>query len=682
MRLVGNRREIVFALTWAVIGALLAAGPFPPALPSAGFAILPSAFAAETQTKSHAERIGGIRRVLEADRKRQSELEETLAKLERDFLAASERFTAIDARHAEQEARLKAAASTEAAAAEREVLKSLETERTQARDQFDRLIKRRKTFQEQLEVLTEKIGVTENALEKSTELDNPQERKAEEAATQSEAPAAPVAKPLAKTEEPAPGSGKPAASALLPVPSGTNGEAALFQKTEQSEHLDERVQKAKKELTTKQRALREAEQALVRRDRAIEVIQRDLESSAQVLEIAHEDLRIAKEAFDKQAAERQQRHQAGADEDELRVLQEQSAELERTLQAAQRNVERQQSHLEDSKRLLAQMQEGREKTVATIEQAQVAVESSRLQLQFVESPLAPHRIARWMLRAGPRIVSILLLLMLLWWLSRIVARRVVSSLLVRSIRGTQAEREGRAETLRRVFQSTASTAIVLLGVLALLDQAGVNVTVLLGGAAVLGAAVAFGSQNLIKDYFSGFMILVENQYSVGNVIRIGTISGVVEDITLRMTALRDEEGIVHFLPHSQVTTVSNLTHGWSRAVFKIGVGPRADVDHVMRVLLDLANELRQEEGFRHDITDAPDMQGVDALTESGVVIKFLLRTRPLRQWAIKRELLRRIKLRFDELGIELPYPQQIVHMQYADDPADPLRPREPSGRMR
>ena len=307
------------------------------------------------------------------------------------------------------------------------------------------------------------------------------------------------------------------------------------------------------------------------------------------------------------------------------------------------------------------------KAAERVEKAAAEVEAARRHLEFLEGPLGPQSILQWFTRAGPRIAIICVAMVVCWWLSRILAMRIVAAVIRRGSRGTEAEREGRAETLRRVFQSTASSAIAIVGILAILDQAGLNIGVLLGGAAVIGAAVAFGSQNLIKDYFSGFMILAENQYSVGHVVRIGATAGVVEDITLRMTALRDEEGVVHFIPHSQVTTVSNLTYGWSRAVFRIGVGYGEDVDRVMKVLKELAQEMTHDEAFKDDLVGEPEMQGVDALGDSAVTVKFLIKTRPLRQWAVKREMLRRIKMKFDELGIEIPYPQQVIHTRRPND---------------
>jgi moderate conductance mechanosensitive channel len=150
----------------------------------------------------------------------------------------------------------------------------------------------------------------------------------------------------------------------------------------------------------------------------------------------------------------------------------------------------------------------------------------------------------------------------------------------------------------------------------------------------------------------------------------------VEDITLRMTVLRDEEGIVHFVPHSQVAVVSNLTYGWSRAVFHISVAYGENVDRVMTVLLDVARDLAASEPFRDDILDEPQMQGVDAFGDSAVTIKFLIKTRPLRQWAVRREMLRRIKAKFDELGIEIPFPQRVLHVHNVASPDESIPPGE------
>jgi small conductance mechanosensitive channel len=207
----------------------------------------------------------------------------------------------------------------------------------------------------------------------------------------------------------------------------------------------------------------------------------------------------------------------------------------------------------------------------------------------------------------------------------------------------------------------ANLVIVGGGLVMILDEIGIPITPVIGGAAVVGLAVAFGAQSLIKDYFTGFMVLLEQQYLINDVVKVGDITGQVERISLRMTVLRDIEGRVHFIPHGQINTVTNLTHGWSRAVFEIGVAYRENVDRIIGVLKALASELRQDENFRLLILDEPVMLGVDSFAESAVVIKFYIQTRPLQQWVVKRELLRRIKNEFDRMGIEIPFPHMTLY---------------------
>jgi small conductance mechanosensitive channel len=196
----------------------------------------------------------------------------------------------------------------------------------------------------------------------------------------------------------------------------------------------------------------------------------------------------------------------------------------------------------------------------------------------------------------------------------------------------------------------------------------------MGGAAVIGLAVAFGAQNLIRDYFTGFMMLMEDQYSVNDVVRIGSISGLVELITLRMTVLRDLEGVRHFIPHGAVTSVSNLTHGWSRALLDVPVAYKENVDRVIDVLMELGREMRHHPVLGKHILEEPEMLGVDSFADSAVVIRFLLKTRPLQQWPIKREMLRRIKNRFDELGIEIPFPHRTIYHHYPEGMAGQTLP--------
>jgi small conductance mechanosensitive channel len=296
-----------------------------------------------------------------------------------------------------------------------------------------------------------------------------------------------------------------------------------------------------------------------------------------------------------------------------------------------------------------------------VAKAERRVDSARRRLMFLQSPLAPQRIVRWLLDASPRIAVIVTVLTLLWvgagWLMRRVARGMVEL----GRRGSENDRHERVETLRRALQNAITIGVLTVGTLALLPEFGVDVTLLLGSAAVLSLGIAFGAQSLVKDYFSGFMILMENQYNVGNVVQINNMAGRVEDITLRMTRLRNLEGVVHFIPHGQITAVSNLSQGWSQVMLEVGVAYKENVDRVMEVLTELARDMRSDAQFGPLIIDEPEMLGVDAFTDSAVVIKLIVRTRPLSQWTVKRELLRRIKNRFDDLGIEIPFPHRTVY---------------------
>ena len=283
-----------------------------------------------------------------------------------------------------------------------------------------------------------------------------------------------------------------------------------------------------------------------------------------------------------------------------------------------------------------------------------------------DEPFQFDKVWNWFLEHAASLVVILLGALILQWLVSVVSHRIVDVLTKRALRGSQIERENRARTLSSVFHNAATTVIYLGAVLILLDEFGIPISTLLGGVAVFGLAVAFGAQNLIKDYFYGFMILLENQYGVNDVIKIGGISGLVERITLRLTVLRDQEGTVHFIPHGEVKTVSNMTHGWSRAVFDIGIAYAENPDRVMDVLMQLAQELRQDPAFAERILEDPEMLGVEGLGESSIVIRFHIKTAPKQQWSVKRELLRRIKRKFDELGIEIPFPSRTIYYRQAE----------------
>jgi small conductance mechanosensitive channel len=241
------------------------------------------------------------------------------------------------------------------------------------------------------------------------------------------------------------------------------------------------------------------------------------------------------------------------------------------------------------------------------------------------------------------------------------------------------EQVRRMETLARVFRYITTVLVSLIAGMLILSEIGVSIAPILGAAGVVGLAVGFGAQSLIKDYFTGFFLLLENQIRQGDVIDAGGKSGQVEEVTLRYVRLRDYDGIVHFIPNNLITTVSNMSRGFAFAVVDAGVAYREDLDHVMRVMQRVGADLRKDEVFGPKIIADLEMAGVDKWAESSVIVRCRFQVLPLEQWNVKRELLRRLKKAFDEEGIEIPFPHLTVYPgQLKDGSAPALRVEGPS----
>jgi len=195
----------------------------------------------------------------------------------------------------------------------------------------------------------------------------------------------------------------------------------------------------------------------------------------------------------------------------------------------------------------------------------------------------------------------------------------------------------------------------------ILHEFGVDVAPLLAGLGIAGLAFGFGGQYLIRDIISGIFILFEDQFHVNDVIKIGDLAGLVEKINLRVTVLRDLQGRVIFIPNGEIKSVINYTKKWSRALFDIGVAYKENVDHVMDVIKELGKEIRKDPYFGKLILNDLEMLGVDDFADSQVTIKFMIKTIPIKQWEVAREFRRRLKNKFDELGIEIPFPHQTVY---------------------
>lgn len=219
----------------------------------------------------------------------------------------------------------------------------------------------------------------------------------------------------------------------------------------------------------------------------------------------------------------------------------------------------------------------------------------------------------------------------------------------------------RIETVGRVFRYIATIVISIIAVVEVLHQLGISVAPVLAAAGVVGVAVGFGAQSLIKDYFNGFFILLENQIRQGDVVEAGDKAGLVEEVTLRYVRMRDYSGNVHYVPNGLITTVTNMSRGFAQAVIDVGVAYRENIDEVIEVMKRVGTELRQDERLASKILDDMEMAGVEALDNSAVVIRCRFKVLPLEQWGIKREYLKRIKAAFDAQGIEIPFPHLTVY---------------------
>lgn len=259
-------------------------------------------------------------------------------------------------------------------------------------------------------------------------------------------------------------------------------------------------------------------------------------------------------------------------------------------------------------------------------------------------------------------LSRIVLIVLVAWTAVLVLRRTIRTLRERiASRMDDRESAKRAETLGRVFRYLVAVVISLIAGILVLAELGVSVAPILGAAGVVGLAVGFGAQSLVKDYFTGFFLLLENQIRQGDVVKLGEHAGMVEVVTLRYVQLRDYDGNVHYVPNGHISTVINMTRGFSNAVLDIGVAYRENVDVVVQVMRDVAAQMRTDPEFTARITDELEVAGVERWDDSAVVIRCRFRCLPLEQWGVKREYLKRLKAAFDAHGIEIPYPHLTVY---------------------
>jgi moderate conductance mechanosensitive channel len=267
----------------------------------------------------------------------------------------------------------------------------------------------------------------------------------------------------------------------------------------------------------------------------------------------------------------------------------------------------------------------------------------------------------WMLQHGLKIAGIIIGGFILRKFSYVIIEKTIR----KAVKGSkmlshEAERK-REDTLIGIFHQIFKITILVLAILMILSEVGVDIGPLIAGAGILGLAFGFGGQYLIKDLIAGFFIILENQYRVGDVVCLDDKCGLVENINVRTTILRDMDGTVHHVPNGEITTASNLSKEYSRVNLDIGISYDANLEKVIQVVNKVGKDLAQDPEWEKSISKPPQFLRVNDFADSSVIIKILGDTKPLKQWEVTGELRKRLKIAFDKNSIEIPFPQRVVH---------------------
>ena len=592
---------------------------------------------------SDAERILKMEQTIESERERQAQLEGEQQAKKTEFNELTEELKDLGARLAAEKKRLEAIeADSEEAAELRNQIEPLEQEYALVMQHADLALRAGRILGEQTRRLKQKIAQDSQVLERlrGTESAEARADAGDEAAAAEQPEAAP----------PAPAEQAPQSQA-----------ASSPERRETAEQIE-----ARREVEQKVAEAKRAEQAVVEYVERKQTLQEQIALTKQLIDTDEQSRDNAFELLHRREAGLEAQIQAGAKPAELQASQREVRRLQGTIEKLAEVIESRTERLSELHEQLHTLQEEQLLVIQGARLKREEAEAARRRSAWFESPLHPHNITHWAVTRGPSILVMLATIVGLFAIARRAAA-LLARMLVRPGHRADAARAKRAETIAVSFGGAARIIIVMVGALLLLEEAGVDIRTVLGGAAVLGLALAFGAQNLMRDYFSGFMILLEDQYELGDLVTIGEVTGIVERANMRTTVLRDLEGRTHFIPNGQITRVTNRSYGWARAVFEISVAFHEDVDRVMVLLMELAREMRKDENYGPDIIDEPLMLGVDDFGDAAVVIKFMMKTKPDKMFPVRREMLRRIKNRFEQEGIEIPIPKRMIVQQPAND---------------
>jgi len=271
------------------------------------------------------------------------------------------------------------------------------------------------------------------------------------------------------------------------------------------------------------------------------------------------------------------------------------------------------------------------------------------------------RITNVLMNELINIIFIIILYLLLTWLLNRVYRIIKSKLPTKYEVSGDVEGRKRMITLARLIKAFINIGLICILLLVIFSELGLDIVPLITGVGIIGIAVGFGSQELIRDVISGLFIILENKIRVGDVVEINGTRGLVEKIEIRTVSLRDRSGIVHIFQNGKIDSISNLTKEWSAMVFNIGVAYKENIDHVMEVIQKVGDLLKEDEKFSRLMISTVEIQGVNDFGDSAIMIGARIKTSPGNQWIIGREFRKRLKVAFDQEGIEIPFPHRTIY---------------------
>ncbi len=279
----------------------------------------------------------------------------------------------------------------------------------------------------------------------------------------------------------------------------------------------------------------------------------------------------------------------------------------------------------------------------------------------------PGEVWNWIVDRGPGLVAIIIIYFLATWILNGLFKRIRNRVYNSRVKDGKTEEAKRVDTLFSHLRGLIRAAVAVIFIFIFLGKLGLDIAPLLAGAGIIGLAIGFGAQELVRDVISGFFFLIENHARVGDVVEINGIGGLVESIELRTIELRDYSGVVHIFQHGKINSLSNRTREWSATVLDVGVAYKEDPKKVMEIIQEVGQSMKKDEEYSKIIRDEVEIAGLDRFGDSAIVFKVRIKTNPGMQWQTAREFNYRIKYAFDKAGIEIPFPQRTIHYANAKD---------------